>query len=385
MMSPGIQHVVRTVPRFATGLRYYRIGSFTPRALSVLALLALLPCGAACNQEGYPLENTWHYQGKAPSGAPSGSTFAYRYPDVPPVLDAAGLQDIVSQYRHRVVLLDFWASWSRQNREELMTLARLQNDLRDEGFQVIACNLDPESEWARTTVPILHGASANFPCVIIDKNARADVRTWLAAEWNYELPARFLVSRSGVVAMHAYAGTPLDDVEREVRDHVRNRGRDQNRLAQGEVALRVRLVNVASGQAESLGEVVAARHDLNRLTAQAVSLIARSLDRSANPRIGVAPFAALPGRGRAGTLGMDLSEHMMRSLRDQGYFDLIEPQRVARMLDGERQSVVTVEYDPSAIQGRIAADYLVLGWLRGDLGEDQADAALAGDPRDEQP
>ena len=94
--------------------RYSFIRSSTTHSFLglVAACLISLAMASACNQEGYPLENTWHYHGKAPSGAPrQGSSFAYRYPDAAPVLDAAGLQDLVSKYRPRVVLLDFWASW----------------------------------------------------------------------------------------------------------------------------------------------------------------------------------------------------------------------------------------------------------------------------------
>lgn len=352
-------------------------------------LFICLPCAVGlllsvgCTQDGYPAENTWHYQGKAPSNPPAGSSFAYRYPDMAPVLDAAGLQDFVSKYRHHVVLLDFWASWSRQNREEMEMLARLQNDLRDQGFQVIACNLDPSQEWARTTVPILHSAGGNFPCVVIPREARTDLRAWLEPEWNYDLPARFVLNRSGRVVMRAFSDTPISSLEQQVRELVRGGGsREDNRLTAGETALRLKLINVASGEGQTLGEVVARNDEPARLAEQAAGLVERRLDRTRNPRLAIVPFSSLPSRAKAGPLGLDVASRLSRNLRDRGFFDQIEPARAQSMLDGAGQTILTVEYDPTAVQGRISADYLLIGWLRGDIGTADSTASLAADTRE---
>jgi alkyl hydroperoxide reductase subunit AhpC len=187
-----------------------------------LGLLALA-LAASCTSEGYPYDNTFHMQGKAPSHAPAESTYAYRFPDAPPVLDAAGLQDFVSKFKQRVVLIDFWASWSRQNRDELGALARMQEEMQSDGFQVIACNLDSQDQWSTVTVPMLHGAKANYPCVVIPKEARAALRAWLSPDWSYDLPARFVISRSGQVTAQALGGESLGSVEQQVRRLVMGR------------------------------------------------------------------------------------------------------------------------------------------------------------------
>ncbi len=346
-------------------------------------VVCLLLVSTNCNHDGYPADNTWHFQGKAPSNPPGPSSFAYRYPDMAPVLDAAGLQDFVSKYRHHVVLLDFWASWSRQNREEMEMLVRLQSDLKDQGFQVIACNLDSPEDWGRTTVPILHSAGGNFPCVVFDKQARAELRAWLEPEWSYDVPARFVLSRSGRVVLRAFADTPISALEQQVRDLVRGgKMRDDNRLAAGEMALRLKLIHVPSGAGQSLGEITARSDDPARLAEQAANLVDRRLDRSVNPRLAIVPFSSLSGRAKAGPLGDDLSHRISNNLRDKGFFDQVAPARTQAMLDGAGQTVMAIEYDPSAVQGRIAADYLLIGWLRGDVGVADATASLAADTRE---
>jgi thiol-disulfide isomerase/thioredoxin len=373
MMSLEAQNISkRRVILFGRGFLF--VG---PLAVALLA-------APGCNQEGYPTDNTWHYQGKAPSGAPrTSSSFAYRYPDAAPTLDAAGLQDLVSKYRQRVVLLDFWASWSRETRDELAMLARLQSELKDEGFQVIACNFDSPDNWNSTTVPILHGSEANYPCVVISKSARPELRAWLSSEWSFDVPARFVISRGGKVTTTAFAGTPLGAIEQQVRALVRGGpASEHNSVAQGEVALRLKLVNVSAGKAESLGEVIAPTRDPNILAERAGALIADRLQRDSNPRIALAAFPTLPGRSAAGPMGTELATRVAASMRDKGYYDLIEPSRTNGMLKTAGQSVMSIEYEPGNLQGKLPADYLVIGWLRGDVGIADSTATLAGERSD---
>ena len=72
----------------------------------------------------------------------------------------------------------------------------------------------------------------------------------------------------------------------------------------------------------------------------------------------------------------------MIALRDKGFFDLIEPARAERLLEGAGQTVMAVEYEPGRAQGRIPADYLVIGWLRGDVGVADSTMTLAGEKSD---
>ncbi len=48
----------------------------------------------------------------------------------------------INDYRGRVVLLDFWATWSAPSRHELPRLARLHEELEQDGFSVIGLCLD---------------------------------------------------------------------------------------------------------------------------------------------------------------------------------------------------------------------------------------------------
>ena len=55
--------------------------------------------------------------------------------------------DIVS-YKGKVVYMDFWASWCPPCKLSFPSLNQLHNELKDEGFEVVAINLDEEKSDA---------------------------------------------------------------------------------------------------------------------------------------------------------------------------------------------------------------------------------------------
>lgn len=57
-------------------------------------------------------------------------------------MDASGGERQLSDWRGRVVLLNFWATWCAPCRHEMPTLDRLQAELGGEDFEVVALSLD---------------------------------------------------------------------------------------------------------------------------------------------------------------------------------------------------------------------------------------------------
>ncbi|MBN2562740.1 MAG: redoxin domain-containing protein [Phycisphaerae bacterium] len=335
--------------------------------MSALLSIAMIPVGCT----------VWPVRGARPSQVaeetPSAGSLRplveYRYPDAPPVLDAEGLRAFVGRFKQHVVVLDFWASRSRRSRVEISELARIQERFEDEGCQVISCNLDEPGCWSTQTVPILQGAGATFPCVVIRHDAKPAIRAWLAPEWSYDLPARFIMDRRGQVVVKALSATPVQSVERQVC-RLSQMGSDTARVARlpdGAVALRVKLIDVRAGRGESIPEVAVETADPRRLASQVADIMASRIDRTANPRIAIVPFAASNDRRRAQAFGLEAARRVVEALRRRGHHDLITPERAQRMIDDARMTPMAIEFDPSQIQRRFPCDFIVIGWLRGNV------------------
>lgn len=115
--------------------------------------------------------------------------------DAPPpsafeLKDLSGRAHRLADYRGKVVLVNFWATWCEPCREEMPSIAKLGKTLAGAPFAVLAVNVDePEARIAKflATLPL------DFP-VLLDPG-RA-----LTRRWNVRiLPASFVVDREGRV------------------------------------------------------------------------------------------------------------------------------------------------------------------------------------------
>jgi thiol-disulfide isomerase/thioredoxin len=307
------------------------------------------------------------------SGGPPGPAYAFSYPAEPPVLGAKELRAFAAKFRPRVVLLDFWASWCRQSREEMPDLVKLQEELGTDDFQVISCNLDAAPKWAAETVPFLRSQQANFPCVVLRAEAKGPLRDWLAPGWSHDLPARFILDSRGRVVGQALSGVAVADVQDQVRSLVlgSGEGSGEARLAADGVGLRVKLIDVRRGQSQSLPELLANTSNSQTLATQACRLLAAEIDRRLNVRIAILPFPSSRNRAKAGTFGYEMAEQLRQDLRRQGYYDLVGPDQTEKMIAASGLTALSIDYEPAVVKDRLNCDFLVLGWLRGEYPVDR--------------
>jgi len=108
----------------------------------------------------------------------------------------------LAQYRGKVVLVNFWATWCPPCRKEFPSLGRVRKLFKPTQFEVLAVNVGEEPD----TVFSFAGNIA-FP-VLYDRDARA------MAAWGVRgLPTTFLVDRQGRPAYRATGGREFDDAE----------------------------------------------------------------------------------------------------------------------------------------------------------------------------
>jgi peroxiredoxin len=165
----------------------------TARGLSVALLLAALLAGAAACDKGAsaPLPDGAAEKGGARVSKGVAPQIGYTAPDFE-LKDLHGHASRLSDYRGKVVLLNFWATWCGPCRIEMPTIQALYEDYGDRDFQVLAVAGDYEG--ASKVGPFLEQIQVTFPSLLDDEGKVQD-QYYVNA-----LPMSFLLDRHGVVA-----------------------------------------------------------------------------------------------------------------------------------------------------------------------------------------
>ncbi len=105
--------------------------------------------------------------------------------------DANGVTHRLDEYRGKVVLVNFWATWCEPCRAELPVLERLRVALAGKPFAVLAVQMGGSARTARDWATFLR---LGFP-MLVDGDSRA-TRVWGVTT----LPTSFVIDAKGAVA-----------------------------------------------------------------------------------------------------------------------------------------------------------------------------------------
>lgn len=115
-------------------------------------------------------------------------------------LDGTNLR--LEEYRGKVVLINFWASWCGPCRQEMPVLDRLHQRYADTGFAVLGVNVEGQEAPARA---LLAKMPVSFP-VLIDEGQKVSEQYDLEA-----MPSTVVIDRDGVVRYVHRGYTPGDE------------------------------------------------------------------------------------------------------------------------------------------------------------------------------
>lgn len=119
--------------------------------------------------------------------------------------DLQGRTRSLSQFRGKVVLLNFWATWCGPCRVEMPAMERLYQTLPRKDFEILAVSTDPQG--AAVTRPFQRDMGLTFP-ILHDP----DMRTGLIYGAR-TLPLSFMVDRQGIIRKKIFGARDWDSPE----------------------------------------------------------------------------------------------------------------------------------------------------------------------------
>jgi thiol-disulfide isomerase/thioredoxin len=114
--------------------------------------------------------------------------------------DLSGRPLHLSDYRGKVVILDFWATWCEPCKEEIPHLIEMQNKYSAQGLQVLGVSMDDDQP---PVVKFQQQFKMNYPVAVGDSKLADQYGGILG------LPITFVIDRQGrIVSRHVGATNP---------------------------------------------------------------------------------------------------------------------------------------------------------------------------------
>ena len=122
--------------------------------------------------------------------------------------DLTGHKLRLSDYRGKVVVLDFWATWCDPCKQEIPHFIELQDRYASQGLQVLGVSMDDDEPPVRV---FQQQFKMNYP-VALGSSELADQFGGILG-----LPITFVIDRSGRIAARHVGATDASVIEAEIR------------------------------------------------------------------------------------------------------------------------------------------------------------------------
>lgn len=114
-----------------------------------------------------------------------------------------------SDFKGRVVILDFWATWCGPCRREIPGFVELQKQYGEQGLTVIGISLDEEGP--AVVKPFIKKFGINYPVVMGDQKISQ------AFGGIEGLPTTFVIDREGRIVKKHIGYVPKEEFEKEIK------------------------------------------------------------------------------------------------------------------------------------------------------------------------
>jgi thiol-disulfide isomerase/thioredoxin len=123
--------------------------------------------------------------------------------------DIDGKKVSLSQFKGKVIILDFWATWCVPCKEEIPGFIELQKKYGDRGLQIVGVSVDDTMSQAKTYAA---GMKMNYPVLLAE--GKEDILK--AYDPIKGIPVSIIIDRDGRIATRHEGIAKMDVFEKEI-------------------------------------------------------------------------------------------------------------------------------------------------------------------------
>lgn len=116
----------------------------------------------------------------------------------------------LSNYKNKVVLVDFWATWCPPCRKSIPDLIALKNEYKDKDFEIIGISLDQQTK--PDVIPFVKNTGINYPVAYYTNDV---INKFGGVE---AIPTIFIVDKSGKVVQKFVGLTDKNILQNLIND-----------------------------------------------------------------------------------------------------------------------------------------------------------------------
>ncbi len=125
--------------------------------------------------------------------------------------DMDGKDINLADYKGKVVLLDFWATWCGPCKYEIPFFVELQDQYRDQGLVVLGFSVDDTVDKLK---PFAAEFKMNYPVLV--GLGREDVQEAFGPLWG--IPVTFVIGRDGAICKKHMGMSTKEQFEKEIKE-----------------------------------------------------------------------------------------------------------------------------------------------------------------------
>jgi thiol-disulfide isomerase/thioredoxin len=127
------------------------------------------------------------------------------------------LDSLIQQYRGKVLIINFWATWCEPCVYEFPSLVKFYRNYEDKNLALIFISLDQPDDAETDVIPFLRKNGVDFITYINRIKKQEDLINTIDTTWDGAIPATYIYNRDGVITSSFIGEKTYADFEEGVK------------------------------------------------------------------------------------------------------------------------------------------------------------------------